>query len=48
MIFQELVPAEVDLRVTIVGDQVFAAAIHSQEVCRTRWTSDSSSTPVMG
>ena len=32
VIFQELVPAEVDLRVTIVGEQVFAAAIHSQEL----------------
>lgn len=30
VIFQELVPAEVDLRVTIVGEHVFAAAIHSQ------------------
>ena len=32
VIFQEFVPAEVDLRVTVVGDQVFAAAIHSQEL----------------
>jgi hypothetical protein len=32
VIFQELVPAEVDLRVTVVGEQVFAAAIHSQEL----------------
>ena len=32
VIFQELVPAEVDLRVTIVGEHVFAAAIHSQEL----------------
>jgi glutathione synthase/RimK-type ligase-like ATP-grasp enzyme len=32
VIFQELVPAEVDLRVTIVGEEVFAAAIHSQEL----------------
>jgi len=31
VIFQEYVPADVDLRVTIVGDQIFAAAIHSQE-----------------
>ena len=30
VIFQEYVPAEVDLRVTIVGDQIFPAAIHSQ------------------
>jgi RimK-like ATP-grasp domain len=32
VIFQEFVPAEVDLRVTVVGEQVFTAAIHSQEV----------------
>ncbi|GAA4405464.1 ATP-grasp ribosomal peptide maturase [Fodinibacter luteus] len=32
VIFQEFVPAEVDLRVTVVGEQVFAAAIHSQEL----------------
>jgi glutathione synthase/RimK-type ligase-like ATP-grasp enzyme len=32
VIFQEFVPAEVDLRVTVVGDQVFAAAVHSQEL----------------
>jgi glutathione synthase/RimK-type ligase-like ATP-grasp enzyme len=31
VIFQEYVPADVDLRVTVVGDQVFPAAIHSQE-----------------
>jgi hypothetical protein len=31
VIFQEYVPAGVDLRVTIVGDAMFAAAIHSQE-----------------
>lgn len=30
VIFQEYVPAEVDLRVTIVGDRIFPAAIHSQ------------------
>jgi RimK-like ATP-grasp domain len=30
VIFQEYVPAEVDLRVTIVGRRHFAAAIHSQ------------------
>jgi len=29
VIFQEYVRAEADLRVTIIGDQVFAAAIHS-------------------
>lgn len=32
VIFQEFVPAEVDLRVTIVGEHVFAAAIDSQEL----------------
>jgi glutathione synthase/RimK-type ligase-like ATP-grasp enzyme len=31
VIFQEYVPAAVDLRVTIIGSDVFAAAIHSQE-----------------
>lgn len=31
VIFQEYVEARVDLRVTIVGDDLFAAAIHSQE-----------------
>lgn len=31
VIFQEYVPAGVDLRVTVVGDDVFPAAIHSQE-----------------
>lgn len=31
VIFQEYIPAEVDLRITIVGDRVFPAAIHSQE-----------------
>ena len=31
VIFQEYIPADADLRVTIVGDQVFAAAIHSAE-----------------
>jgi hypothetical protein len=30
VIFQEYVPARVDLRVTIVGDAIFAAEIHSQ------------------
>jgi glutathione synthase/RimK-type ligase-like ATP-grasp enzyme len=30
VIFQEYVPADVDLRVTIVGRRLFAAAIHSQ------------------
>lgn len=31
VIFQEYIDAEVDLRVTVVGDQIFAAAIYSQE-----------------
>ncbi len=31
VIFQSYIEAEVDLRITIVGDQVFAAAIHSQD-----------------
>lgn len=31
VIFQEYIPAEVDLRITIVGSQVFPAAIFSQE-----------------
>jgi glutathione synthase/RimK-type ligase-like ATP-grasp enzyme len=31
VIFQEYVPAEVDLRITMVGDRIFPAAIHSQE-----------------
>jgi glutathione synthase/RimK-type ligase-like ATP-grasp enzyme len=37
VIFQEYVPADVDLRITIVGDEVFASAIHSQE---TNYTAD--------
>jgi hypothetical protein len=32
VIFQELVPAEVDLRVTVVGEEIFPAAIYSQEM----------------
>ena len=32
VIFQELVPAEVDLRITVVGEEFFAAAVHSQEL----------------
>lgn len=32
VIFQEFVPAAVDLRVTVVGDDVFPAAVHSQAV----------------
>jgi glutathione synthase/RimK-type ligase-like ATP-grasp enzyme len=31
VIFQEYIPASVDLRITIVGDEIFAAAIYSQE-----------------
>lgn len=31
VIFQEYVPAGIDLRVTVTGDAIFAAAIHSQE-----------------
>jgi glutathione synthase/RimK-type ligase-like ATP-grasp enzyme len=31
VIFQEYIPADVDLRITIVGDEIFASAIHSQE-----------------
>jgi hypothetical protein len=31
VIFQSYIEAEVDLRVTVVGDQIFPAAIHSQE-----------------
>ena len=32
VIFQELVPAEVDLRITVVGEEFFVAAVHSQEL----------------
>jgi glutathione synthase/RimK-type ligase-like ATP-grasp enzyme len=31
VIFQEYIPATVDLRITIVGDEIFPAAIHSQD-----------------
>lgn len=31
VIFQEYIPADVDLRITVMGEQLFAAAIHSQE-----------------
>ncbi len=31
VIFQEYVPAEVDLRITVVGDKIFAAEVHSQQ-----------------
>lgn len=30
VIFQEYVPGEIDLRITVVGDRIFTAAIHSQ------------------
>jgi hypothetical protein len=36
MIFQAYVPKQVELRVTVVGDQVFAAEIHSQKTRHTR------------
>jgi glutathione synthase/RimK-type ligase-like ATP-grasp enzyme len=31
VIFQEYIPAVVDLRITVIGDRFFPAAIHSQE-----------------
>jgi glutathione synthase/RimK-type ligase-like ATP-grasp enzyme len=31
VIFQEYVPVDVDLRVTVIGDEIFAAAIRSEE-----------------
>ncbi len=31
VIFQEYIPADVDLRITMIGEQIFPAAIHSQE-----------------
>jgi hypothetical protein len=36
VIFQAYVPKRVELRITVVGQQVFAAAIHSQESNHTR------------
>lgn len=36
MIFQAYVPKQVELRVTVVGDEVFAAEIHSQATQHTR------------
>ncbi|MCY1012564.1 hypothetical protein OV079_44945 [Nannocystis pusilla] len=36
MIFQAYVPKQVELRITVVGEQVFAAEIHSQKANRTR------------
>lgn len=35
-LFQEYVPKQVELRVTVIGDEVFAAEIHSQEDERSR------------
>jgi glutathione synthase/RimK-type ligase-like ATP-grasp enzyme len=32
VIFQEFVPAVVDLRVTVIGEEIYPAAIHSQEL----------------
>jgi hypothetical protein len=37
MIFQASVPKRLELRVTVVGDQTFAAEIHSQESNHTRY-----------
>jgi glutathione synthase/RimK-type ligase-like ATP-grasp enzyme len=37
MIFQAYVPKELELRVTVVGAEVFAAEIHSQETNHTRY-----------
>jgi glutathione synthase/RimK-type ligase-like ATP-grasp enzyme len=37
VIIQAYVPKRVELRVTVVGDEVFAAAIHSQHSRRTRY-----------
>ena len=36
MIFQAYVPKRVELRITVVGERVFAAEIHSQKANRTR------------
>lgn len=35
-LFQEYIPKDVELRITVVGDQVFAAEIHSQQREETR------------
>lgn len=35
-LFQELIPKRMELRVTIVGDEIFTAEIHSQEHDRTK------------
>jgi predicted ATP-grasp superfamily ATP-dependent carboligase len=37
MIFQAYVPKHLELRITVVGQQVFAAEIHSQETNHTRY-----------
>jgi hypothetical protein len=37
MIFQAYVPKQLELRITVVGQQVFAAEIHSQETNHTRY-----------
>jgi glutathione synthase/RimK-type ligase-like ATP-grasp enzyme len=37
MIFQAYVPKELELRITVVGSEVFAAEIHSQETNHTRY-----------
>lgn len=41
-LFQEYVPKDVELRITIVGNEVFAAEIHSQqkEAARHDWRRD--------
>jgi glutathione synthase/RimK-type ligase-like ATP-grasp enzyme len=31
VIFQEYIPATLDLRITVIGEQIFASAVHSQE-----------------
>ena len=36
VIFQQQIPKETDIRVTVVGEQVFAVAIHSQETEETK------------
>jgi len=35
-LFQEYIPKQVELRVTVIGDEIFAAEIHSQEHEKTR------------
>ncbi|GCE29453.1 ATP-grasp ribosomal peptide maturase [Dictyobacter alpinus] len=36
-LFQEYIPKQVELRVTVIGDEVFTAEIHSQENERTKY-----------